>query len=111
MVACNSATVAAINVLREKYNIPFVGVEPSVKPAAKKSKTKEITVLATEKTLNSKREKHLLKNYAKGVLVRLYSAPEFVNIVEKGRVHNKETVEKIEEYFLTHPLGKSDILV
>ena len=47
VIACNTATAAAIEELRWKYEIPFVGMEPAVKPAAKMSKTKVIGVLAT----------------------------------------------------------------
>jgi glutamate racemase len=53
VVACNTATTNAITVLREKYKIPFVGIEPAIKPAATNSKTQTIGILATKGTLNS----------------------------------------------------------
>ena len=53
VVACNTATTNAIKILREKYDIPFIGIEPAIKPAALKTKTKTIGILATKGTLNS----------------------------------------------------------
>lgn len=53
VVACNTATTNAIRELRAKYNIPFIGIEPAIKPAAIHSKTHTIGILATKGTLNS----------------------------------------------------------
>lgn len=53
VVACNTATTNAIQVLRETYSVPFIGIEPAVKPAALSTKTKSIGVLATKGTLTS----------------------------------------------------------
>ena len=53
IVACNTATTNAIKVLRATYDIPFIGIEPAIKPAALHSKTQKIGILATQGTLNS----------------------------------------------------------
>ena len=53
IVACNTATTNAIKELRAKYNVPFIGIEPAIKPAAIHSKTQTIGILATKGTLNS----------------------------------------------------------
>lgn len=53
VVACNTATTNAIKELREKYAVPFIGIEPAIKPAALNSKTQTIGILATKGTLNS----------------------------------------------------------
>lgn len=53
VVACNTATTNAIDVLRKNYSIPFIGIEPAIKPAALNTKTGIIGVLATRGTLNS----------------------------------------------------------
>lgn len=53
VVACNTATTNAISYLREKYNTPFIGIEPAIKPASLNTKTKNIGILATKGTLNS----------------------------------------------------------
>ena len=52
VVACNTATTNAIDKLREKFDLPFVGIEPALKPAALQSQTKTIGVLATQGTLS-----------------------------------------------------------
>jgi len=53
VVACNTATTNAIKELRAKYDIPFIGIEPAIKPAAIQSKTQKIGILATKGTLSS----------------------------------------------------------
>lgn len=53
VVACNTATTNAIKVLRKNYSIPFIGIEPAIKPAALQTKTNKIGVLATKGTLSS----------------------------------------------------------
>jgi glutamate racemase len=53
IVACNTATTNAIKVLRATYDIPFIGIEPAIKPAALHTKTQKIGILATQGTLNS----------------------------------------------------------
>ena len=53
VVACNTATTNAISYVREHYSIPFIGTEPAIKPAALRSKSKTVGVLATKGTLSS----------------------------------------------------------
>ena len=53
VVACNTATTNAINVLRKTYDIPFIGIEPAIKPAALQTKTNIVGILATKGTLSS----------------------------------------------------------
>ena len=53
VVACNTATTNSISKLRDEFKIPFIGIEPAIKPAALKTKTKKIGVLATKGTLMS----------------------------------------------------------
>jgi len=61
VVACNTATAAAIHVLREAHpELPIIGIEPALKPAVAQSKTKVIGVMATRSTLNSEKFKRLL---------------------------------------------------
>ena len=48
VVACNTATTNAIKVLRSRYSVPFIGIEPAIKPAALQTKTKSIGILATK---------------------------------------------------------------
>ncbi|NOQ24819.1 MAG: glutamate racemase [Bacteroidales bacterium] len=91
IVACNTATAAAIDFLRSKYDIPFIGMEPAVKPAAQNSKTKSIAVLATEGTFNGKLYTETSRKYAKDVVLNIKVGDKLVDIVEKGMVNAPST--------------------
>ena len=69
VVACNTATTNAIEYLRENYKIPFIGIEPAIKPAAINSKSKIIGVLATKGTLSSGLFHSTSKNHAADITV------------------------------------------
>ena len=86
VVACNTATAAAIDYLRAKYpKIPFVGLEPAVKPAALRSKTGVVGVLATAGTFHGRLYNETKAKFAKNVTVIAAQADEFVIEVEKLR--------------------------
>lgn len=74
VVACNTATTNAVALLRQNFDVPFIGIEPAVKPAAISSKTKSIGVLATKGTLTSALFKRTAAQYA---------AKHQINIVER----------------------------
>lgn len=83
VVACNTATAAAIDTLRARHpEIPFVGLEPAVKPAALKSKTGVIGVLATAGTFHGRLYNETKAKYAKNTTVLAVVADEFVEAVE-----------------------------
>ena len=84
MVACNTASGAALEALREELRIPVVGMEPAVKPAARDTRTGRIGVLATEGTLASERFARLLRDYADGVEVVARPGTGLVELVEEG---------------------------
>ena len=85
VVACNTATAAAIDALRRRWpNVPFIGLEPAVKPAALKSKSGVVGVLATAGTFNGRLYNETKAKFAKGVTVIATVADEWVTEVEKG---------------------------
>ena len=85
VVACNTATAAAIDYLRAKYpKIPFVGLEPAVKPAALRSKTGVVGVLATAGTFHGRLYNETKAKFAKNVTVLAVQADEFVTLVERA---------------------------
>ncbi len=86
VVACNSATTSAINHLRQVYPVPFVGVEPAVKPAAAATQTGKIAVLATTTTLSAPSYTRLLDRYAGDATVYSEAFPDLVAAVERGEV-------------------------
>lgn len=83
VVACNTATAAAVQALREAHpGIPIVGVEPGVKPAAKASRSGRIAVLATESTARSQRLRELIEHHAQKVAVQVVACPGWATRVE-----------------------------
>lgn len=95
VVACNTATAAAIDYLREKYpEVPFVGLEPAIKPAALKSRTGIVGVLATQGTFNGRLYNETKAKFAKDVTVLATVADEFVEIVE--RIYSKRPPSEAE---------------
>ena len=101
VVACNTATAAAIDCLRAKYaDVPFVGIEPAIKPAALKSKTGVVGVLATAGTFHGRLYNETKARFAKNTTVLAVVADEFVDIVERlyggrGRAPSGPQVEAI----------------
>ncbi len=84
VVACNTATAAAIDHLRARWpDVPFVGIEPALKPAALKSKTGVVGVLATAGTFHGRLYNETKAKFAKDVTVLAVVADEFVEIVER----------------------------
>ncbi len=107
IVACNTATAAAIEYLRANYSIPFVGMEPAVKPAALNSATKSIGVLATEGTFNGKLYLETSKKYASDVELHIKVGDKLVEIVENDKINDPETDIHLKELML--PLIQKNI--
>ena len=84
-IPCNTATAAAAAVLRDHYpNLPVIGIEPAVKPAARLTRSGVIGVLATTGTLLSAKFQQLVRREAPGVEVLLKPCPGWVDLVERG---------------------------
>lgn len=91
VVACNTATAAAIDYLREKYpDVPFVGLEPAVKPAVLNSKSAVVAILATQGTFNGRLYRETTARFAKDTVVIAEVADEFVTMVERGETSGAE---------------------
>jgi glutamate racemase len=85
VVACNTASAAALYHLRERFpEMPFVGMEPAVKPAAHATKTGVIGVIATEATFQGELYASVVGRFAQGVRVETRACPEFVRLAERG---------------------------
>ena len=85
VIACNTATAVAIDTLRERYsNIPFVGLEPAVKPAALQTKTGVVAVLATQRSLEGRLFVQTSAKYADRAEIIKCVGRDFVEIVEAG---------------------------
>ena len=84
VVACNAATVAAVEYLRASYPLPFVGMEPAIKPAAALTKSGVVGVLTTALTARGERLQRLIHQHADGVQVLTQPCPGLVECVETG---------------------------
>ena len=90
VVACNTATAAAIATLREEFQIRFIGMEPAVKPAAMSTKTGVVGVLATAGTLKADKYLNTREKWAEGVKIAEHVGQGFVELVEKGCISGPE---------------------
>lgn len=89
VIACNTATVAAVTGIRAKYkDIPVIGIEPALKPAALDNRGKRILVLATHITLNQTKFLNLLEHFKDEALISTLEAPGIVEFVERGEVES-----------------------
>lgn len=92
VVACNTATAAALDDLRLMFpDVPFVGMEPAVKPAALATRSGKVGVLATPSTLNSNRYAGLMARYAGGIQVYEDPCRGLVQLIEAGALNAPET--------------------
>lgn len=99
VVACNTATAAAVTELRQCYpDLPVVGVEPGVKPAARASRRGRIGVLATEATAASERLRRLIDEHAGPVEVLVEACPGWATRVETLHLDDPEFTCELERH-------------
>ena len=98
VVACNTATAAAIEELRKRYSLPILGMEPAVKPAAAATKTGVIGVLATVGTLKSAQFAALLESYGRSVEVVTQACHGLVECIERGELESPATAALLQTY-------------
>ncbi|MFM9914133.1 MAG: glutamate racemase [Methylophilaceae bacterium] len=111
VVACNTATAAAIETLRQQYQLPIIGMEPAVKPAAAATKTGVVGVLATVGTLKSAQFAALLESYGQGVMVVTEGCPGLVECIERGELATAETRRLLEVYLKPLLEARADAIV
>ncbi|MDR2835825.1 MAG: glutamate racemase [Bacteroidales bacterium] len=99
VVACNTATAAAINELRANYQIPIIGIEPAVKPACLFTKTNNIGVIATEGTFKGQHFISAIEKYKNYVKIFSQVGKELVEFAEKGIFSGQEVEKVIQSYF------------
>ncbi len=98
VIACNTATAEAAGQLRETMDVPVIGLEPAVKPAAKLSKSGVIGVLATQRTIDSERLLGLTERYAKNKKVLAQACPGLVEHVEACDLNSKAVNQLLRKY-------------
>lgn len=98
VIACNTATTVAISALRCKYpELKFVGIEPMIKPACQMTKTKNIAVCATPRTLDSKRYSELKNEWAHGIKVYEPDCGDWATLIEDDQAETIDLDKVISE--------------
>ena len=111
VVACNTATTNAIDQLRIKFSVPFIGIEPAIKPAALQSKTKTIGVLATEGTLSSNLFHKTSELYLNDLSLIEQIGDGIVELIEHGKLNSSEMRDLLIKYLRPMIKAKIDYLV
>ena len=106
VVACNTATTNAIQELRAKYDVPFIGIEPAIKPAATHSKTQTIGILATQGTLNSELFHKTAEQFHNTKIIEQVGHG-LVPLIENGDINSPEMTKLLQSYL--NPMIEANI--
>ncbi len=107
VVACNTATTNAIDYLRNTYDVPFIGIEPAIKPAALMSGTGKVGVLATKGTLSSQLFLNTSRTHASDIEVVEQVGEGLVRLIESGKYQDDSTRQLLRQYL--DPMIKANI--
>jgi glutamate racemase len=111
VVACNTATAAAIETMRAQFDLPIIGMEPAVKPAAAVTKNGVVGVLATSGTLKSAQFAALLEHYGQDIKVVTQACVGLVECVERGELVSPATLALVRQYCQPLLDAKADTIV
>ena len=111
VVACNTATTNAIKTLRENYTVPFIGIEPAIKPAALNTQTKAIGILATKGTLSSDLFHKTTDLYSNSIKVIEQVGEGIVQLIENGDVYSDQMKTLLKIYLQPMINANIDYLV
>lgn len=112
VIACHTASAASLHELRARHrDIPIVGMEPAVKPAAERTQTGVIGVLTTRVTAQSELYRKVVDRFARGVQVITQPAPELVTMVEQGTQDTPEGEAILRRYVAPLEAAHADYLV
>lgn len=109
VIACNTATSACVNLLREMYDIPIIGMEPALKVACQKGSHQKIVVWATDFTLKEKKFVDLMSLFEQDHQIHKIPCPKLVRLVEENQIHNQNLINETLKSYL--PDKKIDSLV
>ena len=111
VVACNTATIAAVEQLRESYPLPFIGMEPAVKPAVQQTRSGVVGVLATGAALGGEKFHKLVAAHAGGLRVITQPCPGWVELVERGELDTPAARELVARQVAPLIAQRADTLV
>jgi glutamate racemase len=111
VVACNTASQAALNTLRATFSVPFIGVVPAVKPAARATKKGRIGVAATNQAAKALYLRQLIDEFAEGIEVFAVGCPELVTLVEHGELDGTAVEEAVRHALQPLLTANVDVIV
>jgi glutamate racemase len=112
VVACNTASAAALQALRQEFpHVPFVGMEPAVKPAAEQTRSGVVGVLATPATFQGALYASVVERFAEGVKLLPHTCPGLVSQIEQGNLNGHETRSILEAALLPMLEESADTIV
>ncbi len=111
VIACNTATASIIEKFRQQYGIPFIGVEPGIKPALALTKNHKIGVMATTGTLSSERYKELSQRFSDSANIYHQACPGLADQVEAGLTETPETIVLLKKYLSLLTAEQVDTIV
>ena len=118
VIACNTASTLVMSHLRERYQVPFVGTVPAIKPACAKSRTKRVSVLGTRGTVKREYTRTLIRDFAQGCDVTLVGSGELASLAEAAlsgsEVGDSEIAAELAPCFVgdrDDPLARTDTVV
>ncbi len=111
VVACNTASAAALDHLRAVFPVPIVGMEPALKPAIEQTHSGRVAVMATPATFQGEPFARLMARFAHGVEVVLQPCPGLVEQVEQGDLHGPRTYDLLHDFLAGLATGGVDELV
>lgn len=112
VVACNTATSAAIQILRERYpDMPVIGIEPALKPAVLAKENPRVLVMATPMTLREEKFRLLMEKYETKAQILPLPCPGLVEFVERGELESKELEAFLRRLFIEYQEQPVDCVV
>ncbi len=100
VIACNTATAAAINSLRENYSLPIIGVEPGIKPAISRTLSGIVAILATERTIASEKFQRLLQQFHGQTRIISQACPGLADAIEGGQLQRSQRAALLAQFIL-----------
>ncbi len=98
VVACNTATAVAITLLRKRFDLPIIGIEPALKPAVTITRSGAIGILATGSTVRSNKFTALLNHYKHLALIIVQPCPGLAECVENGELNSPHVIALLEAF-------------
>src|SRR3954470_6910552 len=115
VIACNTASTLVLEPLRKRFDIPFVGTVPAIKPAAEQSRSKRVTVLATPGTVARDYTRGLIETYAAGCRVTLVGSQRLAGLAEAQLAGSPpadaDLLAELEPCFVANDGGRTDVVI